>query len=129
MTGRAHAESASRQPARRTGGSRHLRSRAGLRASAGSTSRGRRHGPEGRIVAEDVERAAAPAGRPRPPSAAPPRQVEVETAHSDAQDDRAPPDRGMAGACLPARSLGRHDAARTRSVERLRELHPDERPT
>ena len=31
-------------------------------------------------------------------------------AHLDAQDDRAPPDRGLAGARLPAHGLRRHDA-------------------
>ena len=68
-------------------------------------------GPEGRIVAEDVERAeAAPAGAA---AAAPARAAgrgRGRPAHVDPKDDRAPADRGVAGAGLPAHDLGGHDA-------------------
>ena len=53
-------------------------------------------GPEGRIVAEDVERAekAAPEAL-RPAAAAAGRRGRGRPAHRDAQDDRAPHDRGL----------------------------------
>ena len=61
-------------------------------------------GPEGRIVAEDVERAAAqaPACRPAP---APSGEVERSRSRRPAHD-RAPADRGVDGARLPADRLG-----------------------
>ena len=71
-------------------------------------------GPEGRIVAEDVERAAA---QPQPAL----QQVAATTvragrrggggrAHLDPEDDRAPPHRGVAGARVPDLHVRRHDA-------------------
>ena len=69
-------------------------------------------GPEGRIVAEDVERAAgrARAAGGRAPRLARPAEVERDPARRRPQDDRAPPDRGVAGARLPDLDVGRHDA-------------------
>ena len=66
-------------------------------------------GPEGRIVAEDVERfqVAAPAAAPLARRG---RRGRGDPAHVDAQDDRAPADGGVAGAGLPAHRLGRHDS-------------------
>ena len=67
-------------------------------------------GPEGRIVAEDVERGAVAAPKAAPAAvAAPVRRGRGDRADLDAQDDRAPLDRGLAGAGLPADGLGRHD--------------------
>ena len=99
----------------RAAASRPRRLPAGSRASAGSIwgcSRGT--GPDGRIVAEDVERAGArpaPAAgrhRPRPPAAATGRG-RVGAAHEHPPHDRAPADRGLAGARVPAHGLRRHD--------------------
>ena len=66
-------------------------------------------GPDGRIVADDVERgeAAAPSAAP---AAVPTRRDRVGAADEDSQDDRAPPDRRVAGAGLPADGQRRHDA-------------------
>ena len=66
-------------------------------------------GPEGRILAEDVERAATGAPAPMAPVAMPPGRGRGRAAHLRPQDDRAPPHRGLDGARLPARGLGGHD--------------------
>ena len=63
-------------------------------------------GPDGRIVAEDVERGGA---RPRR-AARPDGRDRVGPADEHPQDDRAPPDRRVAGARLPADGQRRHDA-------------------
>ena len=74
-----------------TAASRRRRSRAGSRASAGSSSRAvTGTGPDGRIVAEDVERAAGRRARgARPPPAVAAGEPEVDPAHEHPQDDRA----------------------------------------
>ncbi len=66
-------------------------------------------GPDGRIVADDVERgeAAAPSAAP---AAVPTGDDRVRPADQDPQDDRAPLDRRVAGAGLPADRHRRHDA-------------------
>ena len=70
-------------------------------------------GPEGRILAEDVEKApvgAPAAAAPAPRRAAPPAgEVEVVQLTSDPQDDRPAALRGVGRARLPARRLRRHD--------------------
>ena len=78
-------------------------------------------GPEGRIVAEDVERAAV---RPRRPGLPPPprpqcrrpRRGRARRADVAAEDDRAAPDRGVGGPCLPDLDVCRHDARRRSSA-------------
>ena len=78
-------------------------------------------GPDGRIVADDVENApvggAAPAAAPGAATRGRRRDRDDDR---DAQDDRAPAHRGVDGARLPARSLDRHDrgAAPTRADDR-----------
>ena len=72
-------------------------------------------GPDGRIIAEDIERAeaapaeasAAPGRTGRPGSRA--RRGRVGAAHEHPPDDRPPADRGLAGSRLPADRLGRDD--------------------
>ena len=68
-------------------------------------------GPEGRVIAEDVEKAAAAPARGRGAALPAPRR-RGRRAHLDPQDDRAPADRGMGGAGLPAHRHGRRDRAR-----------------
>ncbi len=74
-------------------------------------------GPEGRIVASDVERGdvergavAEPKAAPAAAVAAPSGEVEESPALLDPEDDCAPADGGLAGTRLPADGLGRHDA-------------------
>ena len=67
-------------------------------------------GPDGRIVAEDVERAAAgeaPAPVVRP--AEPVEGVELVPLTLAPQDDRPPDDRGVAGAGIPDLDVGGHE--------------------
>ena len=91
-----------------------------------STVRGT--GPEGRIVAEDVERAqaapaAAPAALPAPVAT---RRGRVRPAHEHPQDDRPPPHGRVDGAGVRADRLGRHDprqrARRARARARSRKF-------
>ena len=113
-------------------GSRRRRWRAGSPASAGSTSRS--------LAAPAPRGASSPrtssAPRPRTCRAArrrrrPAGEVEVDPAHVSPQDDRPPPDRGLAGAGVPDRDVGRHDAsagaARAACVERRRRARPSRR--
>ena len=74
-------------------------------------------GPDGRIVAEDVERG-GPGGPPACAKLARGRG-RVGPADEHPQDDRAPPDRRLAGARLPADGDRRHDA-RERARRRAR---------
>ena len=123
-----------RESAERTGpraataaGSRPRRSRAGSRASAGSTSRRSRGTGPGGADRRRGRRARRTAPRRRPPRRRPRRRQarsSVVELTSHPQDDRAPADRGLAGAGLPDLDVGRHDAARSRSRERLVERHP-----
>jgi len=77
------------------------RARIDLSAVAGT-------GPDGRVVAEDVERTAASGA---PVALSPPRcerRRRGAAAVFDAQDHRAPADRGLGGAGLPTGDHGRH---------------------
>ncbi len=95
----------------RTAASRPRRSHAGSRARRGSTSRrspaaAPRAGSSPRTSSGAQSRRRRPLRRPRPPSR---RRGRGDRAHLDPEDDRAPADRGVAGAGLPADRLGRHD--------------------
>ena len=65
-------------------------------------------GPDGRIVAEDVERGAV--ATPCRTGAGTDGRGRVDPADEHPQDDRPPADRGVAGAGLPAHRQRRHDA-------------------
>ena len=90
------------------------RSRAGSRASAASSSRRvRGTGPDGRIVAEDVERAAGRArrgARGRLPAPVVSGEVESVPLTNIRRTIARRLDRGLDGAGLRADRLGRHDA-------------------
>ena len=90
-------------------------------------------GPEGRIVAEDVERGVGRAadGRAGRDARCRSRRGRGDRAHVDEEDDRAPPHRSLAGARLPAHPLRRHDArpraagaARRAAARRARRSRP-----
>ena len=82
-------------------------------------------GPDGRIVAEDVERGAvaAPTSATERRTRGARRRGRIGAADECAQDDRAPADGGMAGTRLPAHAECRHDAS-----ERARRQGPRARP-
>ena len=115
----ARGDAAAARRRRRGGGSR-----GGRRACEGSPlarriarergvdlARSRGRGPRAASIAEDVEKAR---GASRQPRRRPTRggRGRGRRAHEDAQDDRAPPHRGLAGAGLPAHRHGRRDRAR-----------------
>ena len=114
-------------PERARGAARERRPRQGLaaraadRARAGHRPRGARAAPAPR-AASSPRTSSAPRRRPRRRAAArgrsraAARRGRGRPAHRHAQDDRAPHDRGVAGARLPDRDDGRHDARRSGSA-------------
>ena len=71
-------------------------------------------GPEGRIVAEDVERAAATPAHAT--AGAGPARGRGRTAHVDPAHDCPPPDESLGGARIPDLDVGGHDAGHSRFV-------------
>ena len=105
----AAAEPAQRQPGERVKASPLARRIARERGIDLATLSGT--GPEGRVIAEDVEKAAAAPAKGRRARRCPGRG-RGRAAHLDPQDDRAPADRGLGGARLPAHRRRRRDRAR-----------------